>query len=141
MIWNIFYPDEFTIDDVYENAAFVYMIQFTNTNEYYFGVKQVYKALKDVSKLTHETRESNWFEYLSSSKSVKERIQAGEPFRKTILWMFPTLQQASNLETALISIFGTHPLNINQAIMTKQRLKKDNGYQFSVLQRIMGDLS
>ncbi|MGK3922204.1 hypothetical protein ABI052_14790, partial [Enterococcus faecium] len=69
--WNMFYPDEFKLQEVPNYAAFVYMIQFPDTGCYYIGVKQVYQGLKNIQDLTHSTNESNWVTYNSSSKVVK----------------------------------------------------------------------
>lgn len=138
--WTMFYPDEWEIDEVQNYAAFIYLIQFPDTSEYYIGIKQVYKKIRNYSELKATSTESNWKSYTSSSKYVKEMIDSGMPYKKQILWCYKSLQEAALAETALISIFGSDHLNINRAVMVKIRLKKDQGEQFKVLQRIIGDL-
>jgi predicted GIY-YIG superfamily endonuclease len=138
--WTMLNPD-FSIDDVPECAAFVYLIQFPDTGDYYIGVKQTYKGLKDIKKRSNDTKDSNWPIYTSSSKVVNQYICEGHNYKKQILWCFPTVQQAMNCETALISLFGTQWDCLNKAIMTKSRLHKDNGEQFKIIQEIVGWLS
>lgn len=138
--WDMFYPDEWEFDEIVNYAAFVYLIQFPNSNEYYIGVKQVFKGIKDYKLLRSTSIESNWESYYSSSKSVKEMIDAGEPYKKSILWCFKTVQEAMLVESTLIGVCGTDYRNLNKAIMVKTRLKKDNGEQRAVLQRLIGDL-
>ncbi|WP_414618350.1 hypothetical protein [Serratia liquefaciens] len=138
--WTMFNP-EFSIDDVPECVAFVYLIQFPDTGEYYIGVKQTYKGLKDIKKRSNDTKDSNWPLYTSSSTVVNQYISEGYNYKKQILWCFPTVQQATNCETALISLFGTQWNCLNKAIMTKSRLHKDNGEQFRTIQEIVGWLS
>ncbi|MDI3365979.1 MULTISPECIES: hypothetical protein [Pantoea] len=138
--WNMFYPYEWNIDEVCNYAGFVYLIQFPDSGTYYIGVKQVYKGIKDFSKLKSTSIESDWKRYCSSSKTVKEMIESGEKYRKSILWCFKTIQEAMLVESTLIGVFGTDHSNINKAIMVKTRLKKDYDEQRKVLQRIMGNL-
>ena len=89
---------------------------------WYIGMKQIYKGVKDIKKLKASTKQSNWKEYTSSSKTVNSLIEAGEDYRKYILWCFPTTNQASIVETALIATTGLLPNNLNKAILTKARL-------------------
>lgn len=138
--WDMFYPEDWNIDEVCDYAGFVYLIQFPDSGTYYIGVKQVYKGIKDYSKLKSTSIESDWKRYSSSSKIVKEMIEAGERHIKSILWCFKTIQEAILVESTLIGVFGTDYNNLNKAIMVKTRLKKDYGEQRKVLQRIIGDL-
>lgn len=138
--WDMFYSEEWNIDEVCNYAGFVYLIQFPESGTYYIGVKQVYKGIKDYSKLKSTSIESDWKRYGSSSKTVKAMIESGEKYRKSILWCFKTIQEAMLVESTLIGVFGTDYNNLNKAIMVKTRLKKDNGEQRKVLQRIIGDL-
>lgn len=138
--WTMFYPMDWELDEVPNYSAFIYMIQFPDTNEYYFGIKQVYKKVRNASEIKSTSQESNWNGYTSSSKYVKEMIADGMTYKKQILWCYKTLQEAALAETALISIFGSDHLNINKAVMVKTRLKKDSGEQFKIIQRIVGDL-
>jgi hypothetical protein len=138
--WDIFYKDDWSLDDVTEYAAFIYLIEFPESGEHYYGVKQVWKGVKDMKKHRSTSKESNWKTYYSSSKSVQEKIDAGEPYTKKILWCYKSVQEAMLAESVLIGVFGTRHDNLNKAIMVKTRLKKDYGEQFSVLQRIIGDL-
>jgi hypothetical protein len=138
--WTMFYPMDWELDEVTNYSAFIYLIQFPDTNEYYFGIKQVYKKIKNASEIKSTSQESNWEGYTSSSKYVKAMIADGMPYKKQILWCYKSLQEAALAETALISIFGSDHLNINKAVMVKTRLKKDSGEQFKIIQRIVGDL-
>lgn len=138
--WTMFYPDEFSIDEVKDFAAFVYLIQFPDSDQYYIGVKQVWKGIKNVSQVRDTSSQSDWITYKSSSSTVKDNIAAGMKHKKQILWGFRTLQEAALLETALIAMMGTDYQCLNKAIMVKTRLKKDNGQQKDILRRIIGDL-
>ncbi|MGR2854741.1 hypothetical protein FY046_01635 [Erwinia sp. 1181_3] len=133
----MFFKDEWELDEVVNYAGFVYLIQFENTGESYIGVKQVYKGIKDWKKLRSTSIESNWMGYTSSSRSVKQMIDDGEPYTKQILWCFKTVNQAALVEAALIAIFGTRHDFLNKAVMVKARLPKDNGETFKILQRLI----
>ncbi|WP_194761657.1 GIY-YIG nuclease family protein [Pantoea ananatis] len=139
--WTMFYDEEWNVDEVVNYASFIYLIEFPDSSEFYIGVKQVYKGIKDFSALNSTSKESNWKSYYSSSKTVKERIEADEKYRKRILWCYKTTAEALLAESVLIGVFGTRWDNLNKAIMVKTRLKKDYGEQFKVLQRIIGDLT
>ncbi|MBK5014008.1 hypothetical protein [Pantoea sp. S62] len=139
--WTMFYRDDWNIDDVTDYAGFVYLIQFPESGTYYIGVKQVYKGIKDHSKLRSTSKESNWKTYYSSSRSVKEMIDSGETYTKQILWCFKTVQEAMLVESILIGVFGTDWKNLNKAIMVKTRLRKDNGEQLRIIKQLIGDLS
>lgn len=138
--WDMFYPDEWEVDEVTNYCGFVYLIQFPDTNQYYVGVKQIYKGIKNYSDLKSTSVESDWKKYGSSSKTVKQYIKDGMTYRKSILWCFKTMQEAMLIESTLIGVFGTDWNNLNKAIMVKTRLKKDNGEQRKLIQRIIGDL-
>lgn len=79
MIWDMFDPEVWNINDVDSGnyAAFVYLIQFENSG-WYIGMKQIYKGVKDIKKLKSSTKQSNWKDYTSSSKTVNALIDAGE---------------------------------------------------------------
>jgi hypothetical protein len=123
MEWEIYDPDTWDINDINSGqyAAFVYLMQLDN-GTWYIGMKQIYKGIKDVKKLKTSTKQSNWKEYTSSSKTVNSLIESGENYRKYILWCFPTTNQASIVETALIATTGLLPNNLNKAILTKAHL-------------------
>jgi hypothetical protein len=120
-------------------AAFVYVIKFED--DFYIGMKQVYRGVKDIRKLQDTSKESNWSEYTSSSKSVKQMIEDGLPYEKYLLWCFPTTNQAAVVESTLIGIFGSRHDCLNKAIMCKARLPKDNGSTFRIIQELVGILS
>lgn len=135
--WTMFFDDEWNVDEVVNYAGFVYLIQFPESGEFYIGVKQVYKGIKDWKKLKSTSIESNWKSYTSSSKTVKEMIDSGMEYKKSILWCFKTVNQAALVEAALIAIFGTRHDFLNKAVMVKARLPKDNGETFKILQRLI----
>ncbi|EPA6639139.1 hypothetical protein ACTVPA_09230 [Serratia bockelmannii] len=137
MAWTMFYQDDWDLYDVLGYAAFVYLIQFPECGEYYIGVKGVYQKVKDASKIKSTSIESNWEKYNSSSKEVQERIATGEHHTKQILWCFKTRQEAELVEAALIAYCGTDHLCRNKALMTKTRLKKDNGEQRRIIRMLM----
>lgn len=138
--WNMFYPSEWNKTDVLAYAAFIYLIQFPDTDEFYIGVKSVWKGIKNKNDIKYDSKESNWRTYTSSSKVVNAYINDSMNYKKSILWCYDTHQEAALAETALISVFGTRWDCLNMAIMVKTRLKKDRGQQRDVLQRILGDL-
>lgn len=138
--WKMFYPDDWHLDEVCNYSCFIYLIQFSNSLEHYIGIKRVYRGIKDYADVKHSSTESDWKRYNSSSKTVQQRIKDGEPHKKSILWCFKTLAEGSVAETALIAVLGTRWDNLNRAIMTTTRIKKDNGDQFRVIQRILEDL-
>ncbi|CNH80571.1 Uncharacterised protein [Yersinia pekkanenii] len=138
--WRM-WGNEFRLEEVTDHAAFVYMIQFPDSGQYYIGVKQVYKGIRNIKDFDENSKQSNWRTYTSSSKSVNEYIGEGQPYRKSILYCYKTLQEASLCETALISIFGTRWDCLNKAIMVKNRLLKDNGEQLFIIRQLLEDLS
>lgn len=133
----MFYSDDWDLYDVLDYAAFVYLIEFTESNEYYIGVKGVFQKVRDVSKIKSTSIESNWEKYNSSSVEVKSRITDGEAHTKKILWCFKTRQEAELVEAALIAFCGTDFLCRNKALMTKTRLKKDNGEQKRIIRMLL----
>lgn len=138
--WKM-WGNEFRLDEVSDYAAFVYMIQFPDSGQYYIGVKQVYKGIKNIKDIKDDSKQSNWRSYNSSSKSVTQYIDEGQPHSKSILYCYKSLQEASLCETALISIFGTRWDCLNKAIMVKNRLMKDNGTQLMIIRQLIDDLS
>lgn len=103
-------------------CAFVYMFYFHDTMETYFGVKQMYKRVKDVKKLKVNSTENGWREYSSSSTKVNDMINCGMEYERTILWAFPTMSEATFCETMLISHYCLNVNNLNMAIMSKCRI-------------------
>lgn len=139
--WQMHNPDNWNLDEVDSGryASFVYVIKFDD-GSYYIGKKQIYKGIRDISKLKSTTQSSNWPTYTGSSKSVNAMIDAGEDYEKYILYCFKTDAEATIVETALISFFGLHPDNLNKAIMCKARLPKDRINLFNILQEIIEEL-
>lgn len=123
--WDIHDPETWDITDVNDTsyAAFVYLITFPD-GDYYIGMKQIYKGIKDINDLKTTSKEADWMKYYSSSKTVQARIEAGEDYNKYILWCFPTTNQAALIETMLIGTVGMKCNCLNKAIMTKSRLPK-----------------
>ena len=145
MMWEMYDPETWDIKDVDSGnyAAFVYLIQFEE-NSWYIGMKQVYKGVKDVKKLKSSTKQSNWVEYTSSSKTVNARIEAGETYKKYILWCFPTANQAAVVETALIATCGLLPDNLNKAILVKAKLPANDAdglRLFKIVKGLIGSLT
>lgn len=102
--------------------GFVYMFYFPDTGETYYGVKQMYKRVKDVKKLKIDSVENGWREYTSSSKKVNSMIESGMEYERTILWGFPSMSEATYAETLLITHFSLESNNLNMAIMSKCRI-------------------
>lgn len=137
MEWKPFNPDEWSISDINSGqyAAFVYLMKVED--DFYIGMKQVYKGIKDIKKLKPTTKESNWPVYTSSSKSVNTMIENGAEYEKYLLWCFPTANQAAVVEATLIGIFGSRSDCLNKAIMCKARLPNDNGATFKIIQELI----
>ncbi|MEG3135674.1 hypothetical protein SC206_19125 [Rouxiella sp. T17] len=135
--WSMFNPQDWSINDVYDHAAFVYLITFPDSGEYYIGIKQVYKGIKDARNITPDSTQSNWVTYVSSSTTVKEYIENGETYNKQILWCFKTLQEALQVETALIALHGSELNCLNKAIMVKTKIKKSRS-TIGVIREILG---
>nr|WP_185171184.1 hypothetical protein [Escherichia coli] len=145
MMWEMYDPETWDIKDIDSGnyAAFVYLIQFDN-GDWYVGLKQIYKGVKDVKKLKTSTKQSNWVEYTSSSKTVNARIEAGETYKKYILWCFPTANQAAVVETALIATCGLLPDNLNKAILVKAKLPANDAdglRLFKIVKGLIGSLT
>lgn len=123
--WEIHDPETWDITDVNDTsyAAFVYLITFPD-GDYYIGMKQIYKGIKDINDLKTTSKEADWMKYYSSSKTVQARIEEGEDYNKYILWCFPTTNQAALIEAMLIGTVGMKCNCLNKAIMTKSRLPK-----------------
>lgn len=115
------YWNESDEERILESAAFVYMIEF-DTGEFYIGQKRIYKGIKDSKRIKHDSIQSNWESYESSSTEVSNRCASGERFRKTILAVFDTYQEALFVETCLICFATNSELNLNKAIIAKLRL-------------------
>ncbi|KMV59872.1 hypothetical protein ACM21_05195 [Escherichia coli] len=145
MVWDMFDPEVWNIKDVDSGnyAAFVYLIQFDN-GSWYIGMKQIYQGVKDIKKLKSSTKQSNWKDYTSSSRTVNALIDAGEDYKKYVLWCFPTANQASIVETALIATSGLLPHNLNKAILAKARLPAsdtDALKLFKIVKGLIGSLT
>lgn len=106
-----------------------------------YGMKNIYKNLKDIKKIKNSTKESDWRSYTSSSKTVNDMIDCGVEYEKYILWCFETTNEAAIIESALIYIFGLKPDNLNKAVMSKTRLPKDGRKLFKILQYLIEELS
>jgi len=117
MKWAMWYKDEDFIPE--ETACFVYLIQFPNSGEFYIGQKRVWKSIKNISEIKPESKQSNWNDYTSSSKSVNEMIEAGEPYKKSILACFPTYAEALHAESSLICMLCSQWGSLNKALMAK----------------------
>lgn len=122
MKWN--YSDDWCEEDLLDGsyAGFVYMIEFPETCQVYYGMKQIYKRVKTANKIKSASIENGWREYISSSKVVNTMIEEGMEYKKTILWGFSTMAETSYIETAIIVTEGLKPNIINLAVMQKCRL-------------------
>lgn len=140
-MWQVYNEKNWSISDVNSGnyAAFVYLIEFEST--FYIGVKQVYKGIKDAKRIRDDSKESNWVTYTSSSRTVNEMIGNDEPYRKSVLYCFPTVNQAVVVEATLIGLMGSRSDCLNKAIMCKARLPKDNGNTFTIIQELIEVLS
>lgn len=140
-MWQVYNENDWSISDINSGsyAAFVYLIEFEST--FYIGVKQVYKGVKDAKKIKDDSKESNWVTYTSSSRIVNEMIDNGEPYKKSVLYCFPTVNQAVVVEATLIGLMGSRSDCLNKAIMCKARLPKDNGNTFKIIQELVGVLT
>ena len=103
-------------------CGFVYMFEFPETGQVYYGMKQIYKGVKTYKKIKPTSKENGWREYTSSSKVVNRMIEEGMEYKKTILWGFATMADTSYIETAIIVTEGLKPNIINLAVMQKCRL-------------------
>lgn len=142
MKWTMHDPETWDYEDINDGryAAFVYMITFDD-GSYYFGVKSIFKSIRDVKKLKPTTKESNWENYYSSSKKVQAMVDSGLNYEKQILWCFRTTNEAEQVEAALILFLGQQSNNLNLAVMCKVRLGKNHSETFKVLQQLLERLS
>lgn len=107
-------------------------------------MKQIYKGVKDIKKLKSSTKQSNWKDYTSSSKTVNALIDAGENYKKYVLWCFPTANQAALVEATLIGSCGLKPHNLNKAILAKVRLPASDTERlklFKIVKDLIGTLT
>ncbi|EEU9356728.1 hypothetical protein FYS90_23125, partial [Escherichia coli] len=77
-------------------------------------------------------------------KTVNSRIEAGETYKKYILWCFPTANQAAVVETALIATCGLLPDNLNKAILVKAKLPANDAdglRLFKIVKGLIGSLT
>ncbi|MDU7185698.1 MAG: hypothetical protein E6294_06680, partial [Klebsiella sp.] len=77
--WEMFDKDQWNISDVTDGnyTSFVYIIEFPETGEFYYGKKMIYQKVKSIDKLKVNSVESNWKNYTGSSKTVNAMIDAG----------------------------------------------------------------
>jgi len=122
MEWN--YSMDWSEDDLLDGnyCGFVYMIEFPESGEVYYGMKQIYKHVKRAEQIKHDSIENNWRDYTSSSKIVNRMIGEGMQYKKTILWGFPTMAETAYIETAIIITEGLKPDILNLALSHKCRL-------------------
>ncbi|HBR1695508.1 TPA: hypothetical protein L9M21_004188 [Klebsiella quasipneumoniae subsp. quasipneumoniae] len=139
------YTDDWTEEDLTDGhyVGFVYMFYFPDTNDVYFGSKQMYQRVKEVKKLKSDSKENGWRNYTSSSKTVNERISTGEYYTKTILWAFPSMKETLLVESILIL---THILDsncLNLAVINKVRAPsyKDKRRLHGIVQDILNTIS
>lgn len=102
-------------------AGFVYCFHFPDSNEYYYGSKQLYKRVKDAKKIKENSIENGWREYTSSSNSVNAKIADGERYTKTVLYAFPTVRETLLVESIIITTQILKPDCLNLAVMNKLR--------------------
>lgn len=105
------------------SVGFVYLFQFEN-GTFYLGVKQIWKGVRDSTKLKGTEKENGWREYRTSSKRVQDMIDSGMNYTRTILWAFPTMTEANYAEAMLIMIHSLDYNILNMAMMSKCRLPK-----------------
>nr|WP_314523141.1 hypothetical protein [uncultured Rahnella sp.] len=122
MEWN--YSEDWSEAELLDGgyAGFVYMIEFPETGQVYYGMKQIYQRVKTANKIKPTSKENGWRGYTSSSKVVNRMIEEGMEYKKTILWGFASMAQTSYIETAIIVTEGLKPNIINLAVMQKCRL-------------------
>lgn len=138
------YADELTEEELISGGyvGFVYAFHFED-GSWYVGSKQMYKRVKDTSKLKDTSTENGWRDYSSSSKIVNAKIEEGIEYTRTILWPFTSMKETLLVEAALIMSVGLHPSCINLALMHKVRLPnaKDRRRLYGVIQEIQGWLT
>ncbi|WP_312229006.1 hypothetical protein [Pseudescherichia sp.] len=118
------YAGEWEENDIAGNnyAGFIYMFRFPESGQVYYGSKQIYKRVKDASKIKPTSVENGWREYSSSSSLVNRLIDEGAIYERIILWAFPSMNETLLAELSLIACEGLHPLCLNYAVMHKCKL-------------------
>ena len=102
-------------------CGFVYMFYFPESDQVYYGSKQLYKRVKDSKKIKVDSTENGWREYTSSSKIVNEKIEAGEPYERTVLWAFPSMRETLIVESIIITSQILKTECLNMAVLNKLR--------------------
>ncbi|MGK7474366.1 hypothetical protein [Salmonella enterica] len=103
------------------SVGFVYLFQFED-GTFYLGVKQIWKGVRDSTKLKGNEKENGWREYKSSSKKVQSMIDSGMNYTRTILWGFETMTEANYVESFLILTHSLDENILNMAMMNKCRI-------------------
>ncbi|EDT6685356.1 hypothetical protein UJ50_004434 [Salmonella enterica subsp. enterica] len=103
------------------SVGFVYLFQFED-GTFYLGVKQIWKGVRDSTKLKGTEKENGWREYKSSSKKVQSMIDLGMNYTRTILWGFETMTEANYVESFLILTHSLDENILNMAMMSKCRI-------------------
>lgn len=121
MEWQ--YSPDWCEEDMLDGShvGFVYMFHFTDSDEVYFGAKQIWQRVKDIKKLTDDSKENGWREYTSSSRIVNQKIADGENYTKTILWCFPTMRETLLVESMVIMHHILDSNCLNLAVLNKLR--------------------
>ncbi|WP_073971283.1 hypothetical protein [Pluralibacter gergoviae] len=102
-------------------CGFVYSFYFPNSDQYYYGAKQLYKRVKDAKKIKEDSTSNGWENYTSSSKTVNQMINDGEPYIRTVLYGFPTMRETLLVESIIITTQILKPECLNMAVMNKLR--------------------
>lgn len=103
------------------SVGFVYLFQFDD-GTFYLGVKQIWKGVRDSTKLKGNEKENGWREYKSSSKKVQVMVDSGMNYTRTILWGFETMTEANYVESFLILSHSLDENILNMAMMNKCRI-------------------
>lgn len=116
------YSPDWSEDELLDGSSvgFVYLFQFEDG--YYIGVKQIWKGVKDCTKLMGAEKENGWRDYKTSSKKVQSMIDSGMNYTRTILWGFETMTEANYVESFLILTHSLDENILNKAMMTKCRI-------------------
>ncbi|EAY3776858.1 hypothetical protein H2359_002992 [Salmonella enterica] len=104
------------------SVGFVYMFYFPETDQKYIGVKQIWKGVRDSTKLKGNEKENGWRDYKSSSKKVQAMVDSGMSYTRTILWGFETMTEANYVESFLILTHSLDENILNMAMMSKCRI-------------------
>ncbi|HCX6037521.1 hypothetical protein [Escherichia coli] len=104
------------------SVGFVYMFYFPETDQKYIGVKQIWKGVRDSTKLKGNEKENEWRDYKSSSKKVQAMVDSGMNYTRTILWGFETMTEANYVESFLILTHSLDENILNMAMMSKCRI-------------------